>query len=77
MNSLPPVNLHVEHVENSLSEFEWENVISPGNFDPTNVDDMEDFQLLREESDLRFGPSLISILVARLICCNSKSSFIS
>ena len=77
MNSLPPVNLHVEHVENSLSEFEWENVISPGNFDPTNVDDMEDFQLLREESDLRFGPSLIGILVARLICCNSKSSFIS
>ena len=59
MNSLPPVDVHVEHVENSLSEFEWENVISPGNFDLMNVDDMEDFQLSREESNLRFGPSLI------------------
>ena len=39
-NSLPPVNFHVE---NSLSEFEWENVFSPGNFDLTNVDDAEDF----------------------------------
>ena len=53
----PPVDFHVE---NSLSEFEWENVFSPGNFDPTNVDDVEDFQLSREESDLRFGPSLTS-----------------
>ena len=51
-NSLPPVDFHVE---NSLSEFEWGIVVSP---DPTNVDDAEDFQLSREESDVRFGPSL-------------------
>ena len=56
VNSLPPVDVHVE---NSLCKFEWENVFSPGNFDPTNVDDVEDFQLSREESDLRFGPSLV------------------
>ena len=62
-NSLPPVNIHVE---NSLSKFEWENVLSPGNFDPTNVD-AEDFQLLREESDLQFGPSLTSEEVDRAI----------
>ena len=55
-NSLPPVDVHVE---NSLRKFEWENVFSPGNFDPTNVNDVEDFQLSREESDLRFVPSLI------------------
>ena len=50
-----------------LSEFEWENVLSPGNFDPTNVDDAEDFQLSREESDLRFGPSLTGEEVDRAI----------
>ena len=41
VNSLPPVNFHVE---NSLSEFEWENVFSPGNFGPMNVDNAEDFK---------------------------------
>ena len=46
----PPVNVHVE---NSLSEFEWENVFSPDSFDPTNVDNAEDFQLSREESNLQ------------------------
>ena len=50
-----------------LSEFQWENVFSPGNFDPTNVDDAEDFQLSREESDLQFGPSLTSKKVDRAI----------
>ena len=47
-NSVPPVNFH----SFPISEFEWENVFSPGNFDPTNVDDAEDFQLSREESDV-------------------------
>ena len=56
-NSLPPVDFHVE----------WENVFSPGNFDPTNVDNAEDFQLLREESDLRFGPSFTGEEVDRAI----------
>ena len=63
-NSLPPVDVHVK---NSLSEFEWENMFSPGKFDPTNVDDAEDFQLSREESDLRFGPSLTGEEVDRTI----------
>ena len=44
-----------------------ENVFSPGKFDQTNVDNAEDFQLSREESDLRFGPSLISEEVDRAI----------
>ena len=48
-NILPTVDIHAE---NSLSEFEWENVFSPGNFDPMNIDDAEDFQLPQEESDL-------------------------
>ena len=64
VNSLPPVDFHVE---NSLSKFEWKNVFSRGNFDPTNVDDAEDFQLSREESDLQFGPSLTSEEVDRAI----------
>ena len=44
VNTLPPVDFHVE---NSFlpSEFVWGNVFSPGNFDATNVDDTEDFQL--------------------------------
>ena len=64
VNSLLPVDFHVE---NSLSEFEWENVFSLGNFDLTNVDDAEDFQLSREESDLRFGLSLACEEVDRAI----------
>ena len=39
VNSLPLVDFHVE---NNLSEFEWENVLSPGNFHPMNIDDAED-----------------------------------
>ena len=63
-NSLPPVDFHVEK---SLSELEWENVFSPGNFDPTNVDDAEDFQLSQEERDLQFGLSLTGEEVDRAI----------
>ena len=43
------------------------NVFSPGNFDPTNVDDMEDFQLSQEESDLHFRSSLTGEEVDRAI----------
>ena len=39
-NSLPPVDVHVK---NSLSKFDWENVFSPDNFDPMNVDDGRTF----------------------------------
>ena len=42
-------------------------MFSPGNFDPTNVDNVENFQLSREESNLRFGPSLTGEEVDRTI----------
>ena len=71
MNGFPPTESSFPlvdfHVENSLSEFEWENVFSCGNFDPTNIDNAEDFQLSREESNLRFWPSLTSEEVDRAI----------
>ena len=52
-DSLAPV--HVDfHVENSLSEFGWENVFSPGNLTLRTLTTRRTFQLSREESDLRF-----------------------
>ena len=41
--------------------------LTTGNFDPTNIDDAEDFQLSREESNLQFGPSLTGEEVDRAI----------